>query len=53
MNSKNLNKLISEALAIEVRDAKEAGALGMARSLVQATLPHSKVEGVVWKNRQK
>jgi hypothetical protein len=41
MNNDNLNKLISEALAIEARDAKEAGALGfMARALVQATMPH-------------
>lgn len=46
MNNENLNQLISEALAIEARDAKEAGALGyIARSLVQATLPHSRVEG--------
>jgi hypothetical protein len=46
MHNNNLNKLISEAIAIEVRDAKEAGALGyMARALVQATMPHSRVEG--------
>lgn len=46
MNNENLNNLITEALAIEARDAKEAGALGfMARALVQATLPHSKVNG--------
>jgi hypothetical protein len=46
VNSENLNNVITEALAIEARDAKEAGALGfMARALVQATLPHSKVEG--------
>jgi hypothetical protein len=46
MNNKNLNQLMSEAFAIEERDAKEAGALGyMARSLVQATLPHSKIIG--------
>jgi hypothetical protein len=46
VNSENLNNLITEALAIEVRDAKEAGALGfMARALVQATLPHSKMLG--------
>lgn len=44
--SKQVNKLIIEALAIEARDAKEAGALGyMARALVQATMPHKKVEG--------
>lgn len=43
---KNINDLISEALAMEVHDAKEAGALGyMARSLVQATMPHRKIEG--------
>ena len=42
MNSENLNNLITEALAIEARDAKEAGALGfMARALIQATMPHS------------
>lgn len=52
MNNKNLNALISEALAIEARDAKEAGALGfMARALVQATLPHSKVDGNEFKRR--
>lgn len=46
MNPKNLNELISEALAIEAREAKEAGALGyMARALVQATMPHSRVDG--------
>jgi hypothetical protein len=46
MNQDNLNSLITEALLIEEEAAKEAGALGyMARSLVQATLPHSKVEG--------
>ncbi|MCP4278792.1 MAG: pirin [Alteromonas sp.] len=46
MNNKNLHTLISDALAIEAKEAKDAGALGfMARSLVQATLPHSKVEG--------
>src|SRR5262245_4804846 len=52
MNNQNLNKLISEALAIEARDAKETGALGfMARALVQATMPHSKVEGNEFKRR--
>jgi hypothetical protein len=41
MNGKNLEKLISEAIAIEAEDAKEAGTLGyMARALVQATMPH-------------
>jgi hypothetical protein len=43
MNKKNLDNLITKALAIEAEEAKEAGALGyMARALTQATLPHSK-----------
>lgn len=41
-----LDRLITEALAIESEEAKEAGALGfMARAMVQATLPHRKVAG--------
>lgn len=45
MNQKNLDKLVTEVLAIEAQDAREAGALGyMARALVQATLPHSRPE---------
>lgn len=52
MNKENLNQLITEALAIESRDAKEAGALGfMARALVQATMPHSKMEASVFKRQ--
>lgn len=44
MNPKNLNKLITNALDIESKEAKDARALGfMARSLIQATLPHRKV----------
>lgn len=43
MQQKNINKLIENALAIEAREAKEAGALGyMGRALVQATMPHKK-----------
>lgn len=46
MNLKNLNRLITEALAIEVEEARRAGKLRyMARALVQATMPHSKVDG--------
>ena len=42
MNTDNVNKLISEAFAIEVEEAQKAGAVGyMARALTQATLPHS------------
>ena len=45
MNDKNLAKLVEESLAMEVHDAKEAGALGfMARMLVQATMPHKKLK---------
>lgn len=41
-----VEQLISEALAIEAESAQDAGALGfMARAMVQATLPHKKVEG--------
>jgi hypothetical protein len=46
LNNKNINQLLSEALAIEASEAKEAGALGfMARALTLATMPHSKPEG--------
>lgn len=46
MNIKNIDKLVSEALAIEAEAAKEAGALGyMARAMIQATMPHSKISG--------
>lgn len=39
---KNINRIISESLALEAEEAKSAGRLGfMARALVQATMPHS------------
>ena len=42
----SIDALINQALAIEDEQAQEAGALGfMARAMVQATLPHSKVAG--------
>ena len=45
MNDKNLSKLAEASLAMEVQDAKEAGAMGfMARMLVQATMPHRKLK---------
>jgi hypothetical protein len=41
-----IDALINQALAIEDEQAREAGALGfIARAMVQATLPHSKVVG--------
>ncbi|MCP4127373.1 MAG: pirin [Gammaproteobacteria bacterium] len=43
LSSKSLDKLITEALAIEAEDAQAAGAVGfMARIMVQATMPHRK-----------
>jgi hypothetical protein len=46
LKPETVNKLISEALAIEAEEAKEAGALGfMARAMIQATLPHKAVKG--------
>lgn len=52
MQSTTLDQLITDALAIEAQDAKEAGALGyMARALVQATLPHSKPVGNEFERR--
>lgn len=46
LNEHNLQKLITEALAIEAEEAKNAGSLGyMARSLVQATMPHKNTAG--------
>lgn len=50
--NRSLDLLISEALAIEVESAREAGALGfMARAMVQATLPHRKVEGTEFQRK--
>lgn len=46
MNQDSINRLISEALALEEEEVKKAGNVGyMARALVQATMPHSKIEG--------
>lgn len=47
-----VERLITEALAIEAETAQEAGALGfMARAMVQATLPHRKVPGNEFERR--
>jgi hypothetical protein len=47
-----IDALINQALAIEDEQAQEAGALGfMARAMVQATLPHRKVEGNEFERR--
>lgn len=47
-----VEKLVQEALAIEEQSAKDAGALGfVARCMVQATLPHSKVKDNFFQRR--
>ena len=41
MSQQSIDRLVSEALAIEAESAQEAGTLGyMARAMVQATMPH-------------
>ena len=44
-----INKLVNATLEIEERAAQDAGALGfMARSLIQATMPHSKPKELIF-----
>jgi len=46
LTPQTIDVLINQALAIEDEQARDAGALGfMARAMIQATLPHRKVEG--------
>lgn len=46
INSRSIDRIITESLAIEAEAAQEANALGfMARAMVQATLPHRQVAG--------
>lgn len=52
ISAEAIDRLVAETLAIEATDALEAGALGfMARAMVQATLPHRKVEGNEFERR--
>ena len=52
LSPENLNSLVNQALAIEDADAREAGALGfMARAMVQATLPHRKVDSTYFERK--
>jgi hypothetical protein len=45
MNRTTIDKLVTESLAIEAESAKDAGTLGyMARAMVQATMPHKRIE---------
>jgi len=47
-----LGKLIAQSMAIEVEEAKQAGAVGfMARALTQATMPHKATPGCEFKRR--
>ncbi|MFN9732408.1 MAG: replication protein RepA, partial [Pseudomonadota bacterium] len=48
----SVERLITEALAIQAEEAQEAGAIGfMARAMVQATLPHRRVAGPVFERK--
>ena len=50
--SDDLGKLISEALAIEEEEARQAGAVRfMARALTQATMPHRRIQAPVFKRQ--
>lgn len=50
--SRAVDRLILDAIAIEEQTAQDAGALGfMARAMTQATLPHSKVDGTQFTRR--
>jgi len=45
-------KIIDTAVAISLESAVEAGSLGfMARTLIQATLPHSKIDGISFQRK--
>lgn len=50
--NKRINKLVRDALAIEAKSAKEANTIAyMARTMVMATLPHSKPEGFIFQRK--
>lgn len=52
MNKESIDKLVNEVLVIEQEEAYRAGAIGyMARALIQATMPHSRMEGHEFKRR--
>lgn len=45
MKDKDIDKIITETLAIEAEDAKEAGSIGfISRALTLATLPHRPIK---------
>ena len=46
MKGKELDKIITESLALDAENAKEAGRIGfISRALTQATLPHRRMSG--------
>jgi len=52
MKQENIDRLITDALAIEQDSAKDAGTLGyMARAMVQATMPHKNSKETTHKRR--
>lgn len=52
MRKENIDKLVNEVLAIEREEAYQAGAIGyMARALIQATMPHSRISSHEFKRR--
>jgi len=52
-NNANIERLVSNALAIELEDAKEAGTLGfMTRAMTLATLPHRSVKSNVFSTKK-
>ena len=52
MKKKSIDKIVNESLAIEAEEAAQAGAIGyMARTLTQATMPHSKTTSNEFKRR--
>jgi hypothetical protein len=49
---KSIDNYITEALALDEEEARQAGAIGyMARAMVQASLPHSKPQGNEFRRR--
>lgn len=48
-SDRQIDKLVNAALEIEEKTAQDAGAMGfMARSLIQATMPHSKPKDLIF-----
>lgn len=46
-NESYIDALITDSLAIEAEDARDAGTIGyMARAMVQATMPHKKTTAI-------